>query len=238
MINNIQQITYGTYIIQFSLERTSRKTLEISVCPDRSVKVIAPWDTVLEAIQIKVKKRASWILKQLHFFEQFYPKKQERYYLSGESHLYLGKEYCLKIKRDIQKGVFLAHNVMLVQSHTPERSDITRHILEKWYVEQAKIVLKKRVEACLLTFPDQLFFKPKSIIIRQLLNRWGSMTKAGNLVLNRQLIKASIQSIDYVITHELCHIKHPNHSESFYNLLERIMPDWKKYKLRLEKILS
>lgn len=236
-MNKHHQITHGNRTINFCLERRQRKTLEISVYPDLSIKVIAPMHAVFEAILEKVKKRAVWILRQINFFEQFYPKRTMRYYLSGESHLYLGREYRLKVIQGLQKKVTLARGQLFVETHSPKRTDVTHYVLEKWYLESAKTKFIERLEYCLRYFPNKTKFKPKSIIVRQLSNRWGSMTKAGNLVLNRQLIKVPTPCIDYVIIHELCHMRYPDHSRDFYEFLSKMLPDWKKYKMKLEKMM-
>lgn len=228
-------VAYGGNDINFSLLRRDRRTLEISVYPDMSVEVVAPFDALHEKIFEKVKKRSSWIRKQIRFFEQFHPKQPDRCYLSGETHLYLGRQHKLKIIQHVQKGVRLERGILVVQSHYPERPETTRNLLDEWYAERAKAKFNERLAVCLEKLPDPEFFKPKSILIRQMVSRWGSMTPSGTLVLNKQLIKAPIQSIDYVIVHELCHIKHPDHSSDFYNFLSRIMPDWEKRKMKLER---
>jgi len=237
-MNEQHQVIYGQSTITFFLNRRPGKTLEISVYPNMSVKVVAPFDTTLILIKKKVIKRARWILKQICFFEKFHPKRPKRCYLSGETHLYLGQEYRLKVVADLRKSVTLSRGIITVKTHSPDMPDITRHILERWYLECAKLTLKERVKHCMKRFSNQEIFSPQQIIIRQLVNRWGSMTKAGNLVLNRQLIEAPLSSIDYVITHELCHRQHPDHSRAFYELLIKIMPDWQKHKMQLECLFS
>lgn len=231
-------VSYGQNNIGFSLLRRERKTLEISVYPDMSVEVVAPANATHDKILEKVKKRASWIRRQVRFFEQFHPRRPDRCYLSGESHLYLGRQYKLRVVQHVQKSVKLERGVLVVQTHYPDRPDVTRDLLEEWYSERAKTKLSERLIACLGLFPDPEFFKPKGLLIRQMTSRWGSMTPVGTLVLNKQLVKASLSSIDYVIVHELCHIKHPDHSSDFYNFLSRIMPDWEKRKMALERIVS
>ena len=72
----------------------------------------------------------------------------------------------------------------------------------------------------------------------QLRQRWGSMMPTGKLILNHVLIRASVDSIDYVITHELCHMRHIHHDGAFFDLLDRVMPDWEKRKLKLEYQLA
>lgn len=82
-------------------------------------------------------------------------------------------------------------------------------------------------------------FRPKGlIIIRQLRQRWGSMSPAGLLMLNLRLIEAPVDAIDYVMTHELCHIAKPHHGRDFFELVERVMPDWRNRKDRLERIMA
>lgn len=235
MMSEQHSVMYGRDSINFSLLRRERKSLEISVYPDMSVEVVAPFNAAYEKIFERVKRRSSWIKRQIRFFEQFHPRQPDRCYLSGETHLYLGRQHKLKVIQHIQKAVKLERGMLLVQTHYPERPDMTRQLLEEWYFERAKAKFNERLTICLANLPDSEFFKPKSILVRQMVSRWGSMTPTGTLVLNRQLIKAPLPSIDYVIVHELCHIKHPDHSSDFYNFLERIMPDWEKRKLKLER---
>ena len=71
-----------------------------------------------------------------------------------------------------------------------------------------------------------------------MISRWGSMSPGGRLLLNPDLVRAPTDAIDYVITHELCHLAVPNHSRDFYDLQARVMPDWERRKLRLEKALA
>ncbi len=71
-------------------------------------------------------------------------------------------------------------------------------------------------------------FRPRGVIVRQISMRWGSMSPAGRLLLNTRLIEAPVYAIDYVITHELCHLKMAHHGPEFYAMLTRLMPDWEK----------
>src|ERR1700756_180103 len=91
------ELTYGDGKIAFRLERRHRKTLAISVCPDGVVEVIAPIEAPLEKVLEKVRKRAPWIPRQQRFFSQFQPRTSKREYVAGETHLYLGRQYRLKV---------------------------------------------------------------------------------------------------------------------------------------------
>ena len=91
------QIEYGQQVIEFSIVRRERKTLEIAVEPDMSVVVAAPLDAPIAAIETKVRRRAAWISRQRRFFAQFLPRTPQRVFISGETHLYLGRQYRLKV---------------------------------------------------------------------------------------------------------------------------------------------
>jgi predicted metal-dependent hydrolase len=238
MTTNMHTINYGTQEISFWLERRERKTLAIHVHPDMSTEVVAPLDASLEQIYEKVKKRARWIEGQLGFFRQFHPKTPARQYVAGETHRYLGRQCRLKIIPADEDYVKLARGYIMVYSKSPKDSEIIRKLVEDWFFIRAKIKFKERLEYCLPLFPDPELVRPIGMIVRQLSNRWGSMSRAGRLVLNRRLIQAPTWCIDYVIVHELCHRLHANHGPHFEQLLERIMPDWRKRKLRLEQIMA
>ena len=218
--------------------RRDRKTLAISVNPDASVEVIAPMDAPLEKVFEKVRKRAPWIQRQQRFFTQFQPRTPERQYVSGETHLYLGRQYKLKVVPDIQQQVKLYRGRLIVQSLKPKQRDATRVLVEQWYRERAQAKFRERLALCQQRFSKPEDFEPAGLVIMQLRQRWGSMTPTGKLILNRVLIRASVDAIDYVITHELCHMRHNHHGGAFFDLLDRVMPDWEKRKLKLERQLA
>lgn len=231
-------IKYGEHAIEFDVVLRMRKTLEISVEPDASVIVAAPLNASLAEIEQKVHRRATWILRQIRYFAQFQPRTPERQFASGETHLYLGRHYRLKIVQQAESSVHLMHGFIIVRTPYVERVDITRDRLESWYRERAKIKFSERVEFNLARFSIPEDFRPKSLNIRQSTRWWGSMSPASGLMLNRKLIEAPLDSIDYVITHELCHIAVPHHGPEFYDILSRVMPDWRRRKLRLEERMA
>lgn len=231
-------ILYGDDEIAFRLERRHRKTLAISVNPDASVDVVAPMDAAVDKVLEKVRTRASWIQRQQRFFTQFRPRTPERQYVSGETHLYLGRQYTLKVIADIRQQVKLYRGRLVVQSLRPKQADTTRGLVEQWYRERALAKFSERLAVCQQRFSKPEDFEPVSLIIMQLRQRWGSMTPTGKLILNRVLIRASVDAIDYVITHELCHMRHKHHGAAFFELLSRVMPDWERRKLKLERQLA
>ena len=230
-------IRYGNRLIRYSIIYTKRKSLEIAVHPDSSIIVTAPQNSDKSKIKKKVKKRAKWIAKQLKYYKQFEPFTPQKQFLNGETHLYLGKQYRLKIKTGLAEGVKLKRGYFVITQKDKEDKKRTKELLYNWYYAKAMQKFNEYYDACLKNFPVN-----KSIIpvlkIRKMKRRWGSLSKQGTLSLNRELIKAPKECIEYVITHELCHTVYSNHSSDFYKLLGNAMPDWKKLKHKLELKMS
>lgn len=229
-------ITYGQEAISFEVTFSTRKTLDIAVHPDQAVIVKAPQGAALDLIDRRVAQKARWILKQQDFFSQFTPFTPPRKYVGGETHLYLGRQYRLKLHKRHQPGVKLIGQYIHIYTATPDNSEIVCNLLWQWYLTHARDKFQERLDYCFERFASMGCDRP-TLMIRQLSKRWGSLTSANNLLLNRDLIRAPRICIDYVITHELCHLKHFNHSPQFYNYLDAMMPDWQQRKLKLEQML-
>jgi predicted metal-dependent hydrolase len=109
-------------------------------------------------------------------------------------------------------------------------------LMKAWYRERAKIKFAEIAEPIIQRF-KKYHVEPTSLYIQQMENRWGSCTPKGKIILNTELIKAPKPCIQYVITHELCHLLHRNHTAAFYKLLAAEMPDWERWKNKLERLL-
>lgn len=230
-------VEYGTTTIGFSLEYSSRKSLGIKVSPNLDIKVIAPYDSSLEKIKEKVENRARWIVKQLNYFGEFLPKTPAREYVNGETHLYAGRQYRLKILKNKKNSVKLSGGRIIVYSENPKEIVRTKILLENWYREHAMRLFLARIEHYFLKFSKYKIEFPK-LVIRRMEKRWGSCTPQKKIILNPEIIKAPVGCIDYVIVHELCHLVHHNHSLKFYKLQDKIFPENQKWKLKLELLLS
>ena len=238
MISLEQSFLYGQRRIPYRLERRARKTLEIAVEPDMSVSVAAPIDASIEEIEKKLKKRAAWITRQQNYFQQFVPRTPNRKYIAGETHLYLGRQYRLKVELSLIDHVRYFRGRIWVQSTRPESCKHTKVLVDAWYKERAKVKLGERIVECQKRFPKNRYVQPSGFSVRAMKQRWGSMTPAGQLILNRRLVEAPVDAIDYVITHELCHMREPNHGNAFFDYLTEVMPDWQNRKAHLERVLA
>lgn len=230
----LESITYGTSQIQYLIRHSDRKTLGLTVCPDGQVIVKAPMDVSKEKIEEKIIKRASWILKQQRFFKSFGNKMPERRYISGESHLYLGKQYLLRVKEGKPNSVSFKGRSFEIVCSPKSKPEI---LMKEWYKERAKIKFAEIAEPLIQRF-KKYNVEPTSLYIQVMDNRWGSCTPKGKIILNTELIKAPKPCIEYVITHELCHLLHRDHTKMFYELLSKEMPDWERWKNKLERLMS
>ena len=206
--------------------------MAIEVHPDSSVKVIAPLETTPEKIQSKVEKRAPWIAKQQRTFSSNIRSQSNREWISGENIFYLGRQYRLKVEVG-QPDVKMSGKYLKVSVPDKTNKNQIESLVNSWYLKHARIKLEERI-ANYQQMLDREGLEVNSLIIRKLNKRWGSCTPKKNIVINSELIKAPIHCIDYVIIHELCHLKHHNHGPAFWNLLNKYCPEWVKLKEKLE----
>ena len=210
-------IQYGATIIDYDIEFAQRKTLSICVNPDSSVCLRAPIDATLEQIQQKVHKRASWILKQKRFFESFGTSTTKRQYISGESHLYLGRQYMLRVKESNVNAVHYQNNIIEIECRHKKDAGI---LLQTWYRQRANVKFQEYAQPIIEQF-SIYGVKPQSLSIKKMDKRWGYCTIDGHITLNPRLICAPRCCIEYVITHELCHLIYRSHNKEFYALLTK-----------------
>ncbi len=227
-----RNLIYGAKKIPFTLTYQNRKSLGIKVHPDTSVHVSAPEGTAEKEVMIKVKTKAPWIVKQIDRFNSFRPSTPPRRFINGETHLYLGRQYRLKIMPDTI-NIVKAYRGQIFMHSIDTSKDALEKQLQQWYRQRASIIFEEMLEDVLPKFRKYKIQNP-TLVIRKMSKRWGSCTPGGKIILNTELIKAPKGSIEYVIVHELCHLVHRNHTKSFFDLLARILPDWEKWKNRLE----
>lgn len=228
------RLQYGDTVIRYTLEQRERKTLAIEVHPDTSVHVKAPKETGLAEVQARVLKRAGWITKQQRTFESYPPPLPARQYVSGESFRYLGRQYRLKVIEADTEGVRLYRGRLEVCIKVKDRAHIQK-LVTAWFRARAEVVFQERYDLCTQAVNPFDLYHDSGFELRSMVKRWGSLTKEGKLILNPQLVSAPKACIDYVITHELCHLREHNHSSQFYSLLSRCLPDWQNKKNELNR---
>lgn len=194
----------------------------------------APVDASLDKIKEKLQKKAPWIIRQQSFFLSFHPKTPARKFISGETHLYLGRQYRLKINEGKSVSVKLKGKFIVVT--TTDKNKV-KQLVNDWYLKNAKLKLHAIAQPIIEKF-KKYKVEPSSIVLRDMPTRWGSCTPKGKIILNPELIKAPKGCIEYVVIHELCHLIHHDHTQKFIDLQMKEMKDWEKWKAKLEKLLA
>ncbi len=222
--------------IAFTVDYGKRKHLRIVVEAERGVEVRAPRSASFAVVMAAVQRRAGWIagaLERVRNAALLHPKPS---YAEGEEHLFLGVPYPLSIRTGRGLGELSGGRLLLrVGSPSPD-SEAVKRALNRWYAAQAEGVFAASMARCLPRCSSFVKSAPP-LKARFLRARWGSWSSARGIVLNTHLLKVPPECIDYVLLHELCHVRHPNHGKGFHELLERVSPEWKALKKRLEETI-
>ncbi len=229
---NDYEIPYGSQMIPFSLVRSKRKTLETRVKPDGSVEVRAPKDLEIKKILDIVTKRGRWILNKKAHFQQYPREETKKKYVSGETHRYLGTQYRLKVIKSDETKVKMKGKYIEVHTKIID-PEFVEFLLYNWYLEHAEI--KNILDEAMKVVKKHGIKRP-NLKIKRMKKRWGSCIPQKNKIhLNLELIRTPPYCIEYVIFHELVHLKFPNHQIEYYSLLRTVLPNWKEQKNKLEK---
>ncbi len=228
-------ITYGDRRICYQLAENSGLTtkVRIHVHPNGLVEVEAPPSKSNADIKRALMKRAGWISKRLDEAESVRAHALPREYVSGETHFYLGRRYQLKLIETSERSseVKLKRGRIEIKLPVAERASVRRR-LNAWYKLRAQDYLSKRLEevAGAIGWVDST--PPVKLVAMK--KQWGSCSPSGSINLNPWLVRAPRECIDYVIVHELCHLREHNHSKRFYSLLDRHCIEWRRTKAKLD----
>jgi len=228
-------IQFGKRQIPYFLHRTERKRLRVVVTPELRVDVFAPKDADDAQVLAAVRKKAPWIAKTLDKVESYHPLPSPRQYISGETLVYLGRQYRLKVENSSNQSAKLLGRFLCVWVEDKADTKRIKRAVEAWYRKRARETLSRYMEKCHVIASRHGVPEPV-LAIRTMRRRWGSCSPAGRITLNLKLVQAPVHCIEYVIMHELCHLKYHNHSNRFYSLLTRCQPDWRRRKEVLDRI--
>lgn len=229
-----KEFKFGSFVYHYDLVQQDRKTLSLTVTPDLNIFVKCPHRADSERVDAFLRRKWFWLEKQLSFFRKYQRKTYQKEYLSGEGFLYLGKQYKLLVKRASEDGVSMTKGLLLVHTtRSVQDGRYTRRLVDEWYKNRIEQVFSDRYEEMKLKFDYKTM--PR-LAIREMQKRWGSFLDGDIIVLNPKLIHSSKDCIDYVIVHELCHMRYKNHDKNFYKFLKRKYPKWEKVKDKLETI--
>lgn len=237
MILEKSTVSFGRKNIDFFVKRSKkRKTVSIFVDPLEGVFLRAPLMPPIEALSKIVHSKAIWILDKQRRIKESLGQLPKREFVTGESFLYLGRHLRLKVLKSKTKSkIIVKGGRFLVSLNSLDRdfnrAKMIRNALFSWYKKHADVILFKRVKI----YSKKLKVLVPEIILANQTKRWGSCNRKGQIRFNWYIIMAPLSLVDYVVAHELCHLKYINHSENFWKLLGSVMPDYEARCERLRK---
>ncbi len=221
----VRQVTVADQEIEVTIRRSRRKTMALHVSPDESVELRVPMKCPWVEVNAFLESKLNWVVKVRDELAKM-PRREKPQYTEGSFHPYLGTDYSLRLIRGRPNLVVQDQGAIILRCSKPGREPLVEQHLNQWYRSQANSIFPLRIEACLARFNESMPYK--KMTTRRMKARWGSCSHNGEVCLNSMLVQMPVAAIDFVITHELCHLRHFSHSKSFYRLLSSVMPDWKE----------
>jgi len=213
-----------TYRINRSRKR--KKTISLQINDKSELVITAPYFTPIDEINRFVQEKQNWIKNTIQKHQQEEINNKPPQYITGEMFYYLGKSYPLEVFFEPfeNAGVVFWNNCFYLNSR--EDTDLRKHYLFSWYKKKTCEYIHRRVDF----FSGMLKLQHENIRITSAQSRWGSCSEDNNLAFSFRLIMAPPDVIDYVIVHELSHIREKNHSSRFWQRVEAAMPEYKAHR--------
>ncbi len=206
--------------------RSRRRTISLEITKDAALVVRAPLRTPDTYIKKLIEEKRAWIEKKVADIRSR-PAPPKRHFARGEEFLFLGKFYFLETITGSDAGISLGDRFYIGEKRLPE----VRGLLKGWYVEKAAEIIPVRIAG----FAAILDYRPKKIRISDTRRRWASCSTSGTLSFCWRLVLAPPEVIDYVIVHELVHMRQPDHSNIFWEKVGQAMPDYEQHRDWLRK---
>jgi predicted metal-dependent hydrolase len=209
--------------IDYELKKSSRKTTSIYIERDSTIKVLAPEPYDIAKIEEILETRRSWIYRNLAEREDLNRTRVQREFVNGEGFPYLGSTYRLQIVDDASQELSLKNGTFLLK-----RSELSsaRDRFIDFYKFKARSRLPRHVEQ----YAKQMGLEPTGVRVQELKNRWASCSTDGMLNFHWRCMMAPLSALNYIVVHELVHLKHPNHTPEFWYEVEKVLPDYPKAK--------
>lgn len=233
------------YRLQYQVVYSKRKTIQLVLKTADFMVIKAPLNIEPGVLVRLVSKRRKWLIKHIESLKE-HPYAETPRFEDGSTHFFLGHPYLLCLQTASAKRFSRSHDRFLV-SVPPDKPHAAEELLYKFYTGEAKTFFNQRLNELWPEFCEHLSDIDPSVkwhehprptlVVRRMKSRFGSMTVQNKMTLNTELIRVSPGHIDYVIWHELCHLKYMNHSKEYYALLELVLPEWYELKRELLRML-
>ncbi len=233
------ELRAGDELITVRLEKDRHKSIRLRVCPDGTVLVRAPQRVRREDVAAWLVGRAGWILERQDYFQRLREARPRTGYGPGDIQRFLGQEHVLRISGHVRGSVHLDEAGFDIQTRGEPSPAKVRILLDSWFGRQAAALFAQRLEVWFPVLRGHLCaalpVAPPPLKVRAMRSRYGSCSRLGVITLNRHLAAMPLECIDYVLVHELCHLRHFAHNRAFYDLLQTLLPDWRQRKALLKE---
>jgi predicted metal-dependent hydrolase len=199
--------------------RSHRRTIALIITPEAHLIVRAPLRAPAAMIDEAIREKSGWIRKKI-LEMKLRPQAVDHFYEEAEIFWFLGRPYPLHIVDDAAAGIRRTDRLLVPRTIRPD----IRTGIQRWYREEAH----KEIHSRCMWFSMMTGYSPASVRITDACQRWGSCNHQGGLNFSWRLIQAPLEIVDYVIVHELVHLRQPDHSRKFWATVEALMPDYKR----------
>ena len=223
--------------VVYELDRKNVKNINLRIRFDCSVYVSANDNTPINTIEEFLQSKSDYILSALDKYKKISKNAENKHnYITGEYFPYLGQNLRLVVKKG-KRSISFDDECLTLSVRNVKDTAVKKRLIEKWYIAQCKEVSMEIFREMYQIFKKYHITIP-TLSLRNMVSRWGSCRpKRGIITLNKRLIEAPRNAFEYVVMHEFIHFLYPNHSRNFYNMLTKLMPDWKGRKRLLEETL-
>lgn len=227
-------VQYGRTLIPYAIRRSGRRgTVAVAVEPSGEVLLTAPTGVPVGRLDRVVHQKARWIVDRRRRVQALPAKLPTREFITGETFHYLGRQHRLKVRTGAH-GVRLHRGCLEVSVDGPQhdRADRVRAALVAWYRLQATRRLHDRV-----TFwAEKVGVDVPALLVREQQKRWGSCDPSGVVRLNWRIMQAPTALVDYVVVHELVHLRHRDHGPAYWRAVGQVMPDYEARRHALARL--
>ena len=224
----MNKVKYNSKIIEYEIVRSKIKNLYIHV-RDNKVIVKAPIKMKQSEIEDIVDRKKKWIYEKIN-------QNVVENYKDGNTVKILGKDFLLQVQflKDIKPILELNESDVVIslplERKNRNNTQIIKDLINNLYMK----IAEKEVAMAMMVVTRIVGIKPNKYRIKRLKTAWGTCTQNKNITINSDLMKYDRQVIQYVVLHEICHLKYMNHSKEFWNMVEKYMKDYKEVRSRLK----
>lgn len=222
----MNKIKYQNKTIAYTVNKTRVKNFHITI-ENGEVVIKAPWYVTSSQIQQVVEGKRQWIMQKLQEYQSS-PKKAKDY-ADGERFQILGESYFLNIYyKDINNAILNVENgkiviILPLRYADNDNTEQIKKMIDKMYY----MIAEKEVELAMEKTRKMVGLAPEEYRIKKTKSVWGSCSTTRKITINQNLMMYSRKAIEYVVLHEVCHLKHMNHSKKFWAMVQKYMPDYK-----------